>query len=247
MTERDADRDPRAAMDELPSALRDVWAELDAGARRQAAIDVAVASEVQRHRRRDRRRNVLVVALATVACVGAVAGAGHILRDDDKPLTGDKPPKATRPAADPGVVPDSATPDPAGGLPWAVRVFSNDRGLDCVTVGRLRDGVLGRVQAGAFRPLPPTAAGACNDLGHEPLLAALQGFPQDGGRTVIYGLARDRGPVSVQADGRTIALRPHGQGAFVAVLRGLRHGPLVVTTRTAAGNIARAQLTSPTP
>ncbi|MGA2453205.1 MAG: hypothetical protein ABSG93_06750 [Solirubrobacteraceae bacterium] len=51
--------------------------------------------------------------------------------------------------------------DPAGGLPWGMRVAETTRGLGCVTVGRVLDGELGTLgidgafaNDGRFHPLP---------------------------------------------------------------------------------------------
>jgi hypothetical protein len=44
-----------------------------------------------------------------------------------------------------------ATPDPHGGPPWGLRVFSTTRGVGCIQVGRLLDGRIGALgQDGAF-------------------------------------------------------------------------------------------------
>ena len=48
-------------------------------------------------------------------------------------------------------LPPIATPDPAGGPPWGMRVLSTTRGVGCIQVGRLVDGKLGALgQDGAF-------------------------------------------------------------------------------------------------
>jgi hypothetical protein len=44
-----------------------------------------------------------------------------------------------------------STPDPHGGPPWGMRVFSTKRGVGCIQIGRLLDGRLGAIgQDGAF-------------------------------------------------------------------------------------------------
>jgi hypothetical protein len=52
-------------------------------------------------------------------------------------------------------------PDPAGGLPWGMRVLATTRGLVCLQVGRVQDGELGELgldgafhDDGRFHPLP---------------------------------------------------------------------------------------------
>ncbi len=55
-------------------------------------------------------------------------------------------------------------PDPAGGLPWGMRVVHTTRGLICVQIGRVQNGALGQLGVdgafgndGRFHPLPPDA------------------------------------------------------------------------------------------
>ena len=55
-------------------------------------------------------------------------------------------------------------PDPAGGLPWGMRVIHTTRGLICVQIGRVYDGQLGELgidgafgNDGRFHPLPVDA------------------------------------------------------------------------------------------
>jgi hypothetical protein len=66
------------------------------------------------------------------------------------------------------------TPDPAGGLPWGLRVFRTTRGWVCVQVGRVQSatiGVIGQDGAwnndGRFHPISPNAytADSCNPTG----------------------------------------------------------------------------------
>jgi hypothetical protein len=66
-----------------------------------------------------------------------------------------------------------SVPDPAGGLPWGMRIVNTTRGLRCLQIGRLYHGelgVLGRDGAfgddGRFHPLPPDALGL--DIGGRP-------------------------------------------------------------------------------
>jgi hypothetical protein len=55
-------------------------------------------------------------------------------------------------------------PDPAGGLPWGMRIIHTTRGLICVQIGRVDDGQLGQLGVdgafhddGRFHPLPTDA------------------------------------------------------------------------------------------
>ncbi len=93
-----------------------------------------------------------------------------------------------------------AAPDPAGGPPWTMRVYTTSRGLGCVQVGRLvggRIGVLGEDGAfnddGRFHPLPVQASqaeGECVLLdghGHAFLGVGRYGVPASG---LPYGCDR---------------------------------------------------------
>ncbi len=91
-----------------------------------------------------------------------------------------------------------SAPDPAGGLPWGMRIVHTTRDLVCVQLGRLYHGELGLLgrdgafgDDGRFHPLPPDAIG--QDLGvgspassrncHPPGLLSSQeivGIPQSG-------------------------------------------------------------------
>jgi hypothetical protein len=107
---------------------------------------------------------VLVLALATTTI--ALAATGVI-------LTGSPVRPATRPIATAGeglpvlggarLLP-LRTPDPAGGLPWGMRIVRTTRGLICVQIGRVDDGQLGELgidgafgDDGRFHPLPADA------------------------------------------------------------------------------------------
>ncbi len=57
-----------------------------------------------------------------------------------------------------------SAPDPAGGLPWGMRIVHTTRDLVCVQIGRLYHGELGLLgrdgafgDDGRFHPLPPDA------------------------------------------------------------------------------------------
>lgn len=84
--------------------------------------------------------------------------------------------------------------DPAGGLPWGMRVVRTTRGLVCVQIGRVRDGVLGELGTdgafhddGLFHPLPadalPDVSGA-----PDPLFVSRCGMPGNTFAGDIVGL-----------------------------------------------------------
>jgi hypothetical protein len=90
-------------------------------------------------------------------------------------------------------------------------------------LGRLRRGVLGRVQDGAFRPLPADAPAHCGDLSREPLMAVME---REAGpsRTVVYGVSAGRESVVVTVAGSRTRVRTAALGTFVLVRPGARAG-----------------------
>jgi hypothetical protein len=215
--------------DELPPALRNLRDELRAAAER----DIEIESRVRQRVRRGRWRRWLLVAVAAIVSAASVAVGQRVLdrKGADEPR--DRIQKQVAPAADPGVVPASATPDPRSGPPWALRVFTNPAGLECVAVGRLLDGALGTYDTTrTFRKLPADVAGACEPVGRSGLLVSVQlrGTPEK--RTIVYGLARERRPVRVTIAGETRTVRPGPFGTFLDVRSGLldMRGATVSTT-----------------
>jgi hypothetical protein len=74
-------------------------------------------------------------------------------------------------------------PDPAGGLPWGMRVIHTTRGYLCVQIARVQDGMLGELGSdgafhddGRFHPLPEDALGAQLALGVNCELPGRSGF-----------------------------------------------------------------------
>jgi hypothetical protein len=205
--------------DPLPPALADLREQFRAAAARELAVEREVERRVQVRTRRRRRpaRLASIVAAAVFALAGVAFAAG--LLDRDGPSLAPEGQALDGQSADPGVIVSSAVPDPGGGPPWALKLVSNDRGEECVLVGRLRDGVLGRVRDGVFQPLPAVAQGFCADLSQEPLLAAVEQWPHPT-RTVIYGVSRGRGTVDVTIGGSRTRLRTAGLGTYLFVRRG---------------------------
>ncbi len=105
----------------------------------------------RRRRRRPRGLLVLVPALLAIAAGGlALGGVLEIGRPAGPEFSasragyGPLAPGTSRLLA-------ISTPDPRGGPPWGLRVFSTKRGVGCIQVGRLLDGRLGAIgQDGAF-------------------------------------------------------------------------------------------------
>jgi hypothetical protein len=205
-------------IDELPSGLAGLRDQLREAASRDIEIEARVRS---RMRRRSWRQVVPVAAVAAVTTVG-VAVAQRAFDRQGAPLPLAKLPAALVAAADPDVVASSATRDPAGGPPWALRVFTNQTGSDCVALGRLMDGRLGAYDGThPFRALPQSFSGVCDSLGRAGLLVALRVYGGAQPRTVVYGLARDRWPVRVTIGGVPSTVTPRGLGSFIVVRRGV--------------------------
>jgi len=203
--------------DELPPAFRGLRNKL----REAAARDIEIEGRVAQRLRRGRWRRWLLVAVAAIVSAGGVAVAQRLLDSEGPDKPGDRIPQKVAPAADPGVIATSAAPDPNGGPPWALRVFTNPAGEECVAVGRLLNGTLGTYEeTRRFRKLPADVSGACGPPGGAGLLVAVQhrGHPES--RTIVYGLARERWPVQVTIAGQTRTLQPGALGSFVDVRAG---------------------------
>jgi len=123
--------------------------------------------------RRPRRRARVHVRVALVVLVLVLATAAITLAATGVILTGSPVGTVRAPIATAGegipvaggarLLPLRA-PDPAGGLPWGMRIVHTTRGLICVQIGRLNDGQLGQLGVdgafhddGRFHPLPPDA------------------------------------------------------------------------------------------
>jgi hypothetical protein len=100
------------------------------------------------------RRTPLIAIAVGLLMVGAAFGGGLIqLGAPAKTFEGFTTPRAGFGALTLGTVRllPIATPDPHGGPPWGLRVFSTTRGVGCIQVGRLLDGRIGALgQDGAF-------------------------------------------------------------------------------------------------
>lgn len=181
----------------------------------------AAAREITAERgapRRRRRRRWQPYVLGGV--VATLVAAGGVTATDIFTGSGDPVPEEGGSPAQPGVLTDSAAADPAGGLPWAVRVFVDEGNRECVQLGRLRDGALGVVENGQFRRFEGRPNGTCGDLEKTPLVAATEQRTQPAARTVVFGLSRLRGPVTIRIGGTARRVRPGALGAYVAVYEG---------------------------
>lgn len=209
--------------DELDDALGDLGEQLRLAAVREAEVQ----ARVRQITRRARWRRGALAILAVLVPTAAVAGVNGLLPSGD-PL----PRAEVTPPVQAGVIPSSATPDPAGRLPWALQLQSRPDGQDCLLLGRLRGGELGQIEDGRFRPYPPDAPGLCGDLQRDPILAFVEVRARPQPRTIVFGLAPDRAPVTLQIGGRRLTQVPHALGAYLFVLPG-RHPTkgAVISTR----------------
>lgn len=143
--------------------------------------------------------------------------------------------------------------DPAGRLPWTVRVGSAGDGTRCVTVGQVRGRRLGiQTRNGGFRPLGPAADGQCGQVGAGGAGAAapvvgLRDVRTTSGRavraSVLFGVARP-GTDRVRAllpNGGTVVASLAPDGSFVAILPGepRQAQPIVDVRRGSAGMTVR--------
>jgi hypothetical protein len=224
--------------DKLPPAIDDLRDQL----REATARDIEIERRVAERVRGARWRRWLFATVAAIVSFAGVAVAQRAFEREGPVRLTDRLPSPTA-APDPGLVATSATPDPTGGPQWALRVFTNPTGLDCVAVGRISGGVLGTYDASrTFRALPPRVSGACERVVHSGLLVAVQRRSRPQPRTIVFGLARDGRPVRITIAGRTRIARPGGFGSFIDVRLGLPDMRGAIVTTTVAGRPARRRL-----
>lgn len=227
----------------LPPVLDDLRDQLREAAARDIAIESQVEARVADRVRGGRRRRWLLVTLGALVTFGGVAVAERTLDRVGPDLPADTLPRDIVPASDQGVVTSSAVADSGGGPPWALRVFTNRSGQDCVVLGRLMSGRLGTYdQTRTFRALPRHVGGVCDQLAGTGLLVAVQRRGVAPQRTIVFGLARDRQPVRVTVGGVTRTVTPGGLGTFIDVRDEVdRHDRAVVST-TVGGRTVRQAL-----
>jgi hypothetical protein len=134
-----------------------------------------------------RRLGLGLAILLAVAAGVASASALTSSSGDDTP----RGPELVQPDGSGARVPVT-TPDPDGGVAWAVRVYRSQAGLTCPEAGRIKDGNFGQVYGdGEFHVLDIEAAGSCADLAQAPMSLAVNHYPASGklpARAVIFGV-----------------------------------------------------------
>ncbi len=221
----------------------------------QQLIDAARADSHARKRRARRCRTLPVSAIAAVAALlvasavalavtGTFFGIGSAVRPTVRPAAGTDAGVATRGTR---LLPMRVA-DPAGGLPWGMRLVHTTRGLICVQVGRIYGSQLGVLgQDGAFdnderfHPVAPdlvdyhrdtTEVSSC--LVPSQTTSQEAGIPQNGvfgarqtstipksaRRWISYGLlGSDAVSVTYTTEGRRHTLPvSRGSGAYLVVL-----------------------------
>lgn len=156
---------------------------LDAVARDQAARRGTRLAPI-------RARSLRLLALALLALLGtttiALAASGVILTGSNV-LTPGHPRRSGYglgvPTPGGGELLPLRAPDPAGGLPWGMRIVRTTRGLLCLQIGRVQDGMLGELgidgafhDDGLFHPLPADALWVQRGFGANCELSGRSGF-----------------------------------------------------------------------
>ncbi len=198
------------AMDELREALRT-----------GAARDLEASLASSRPRRGWKRRSVAIAAIGLT--LGAAGAGAAVLIGVGEPIVDGERGERFKPSAAALAISVTAA-DGAFPLPWAVASYRNAEGQACAVAGQARGQLLGRLEAGRFRPYEPRTAGPCGIVPATGLFSDSRSFPGPPPRTLIYGRAR-AGTVAVrlrQQDGQQSVARLGDGGAFLFVLEGGR-------------------------
>lgn len=165
-----------------------------------------------------RRRRVALGAVVAVGALASVAGATKLIGvgepvKDRRPL-----PRDARPATPADVT--STVTEPSG-VTWGVRLYTSAAGQRCVLGGRVRDGRLGLMVQGRFRPLAAANVGACGRLLGFGAVYAVQHPDDDLRRSLVIGrvdparFAAVR--VRIRPTGEIRRVRTDRQGGFLLV------------------------------
>jgi hypothetical protein len=156
------------AMDRFGQQLVDAGRRHHAGRRSLRSLFGARLTHSSSRRRMPTHLRVVLVVLVLMLATTAItlAATGVILTGS--PVGTVRAPIATAgegiPVAGGVRLLPLRAPDPAGGLPWGMRIIHTTRGLVCVQIGRVYDGQLGQLGVdgafhddGRFHPLPTDA------------------------------------------------------------------------------------------
>lgn len=156
------------AMDRFGQQLVDAGRRHHAGRRSLRSLFGARLTHSSSWRRMPTHLRVVLVALVLMLATTAItlAATGVILTGS--PVGTAQAPIATAgegiPVAGGARLLPLRAPDPAGGLPWGMRIIHTTRGLVCIQIGRVYDGQLGQLGVdgawhndGRFHPLPADA------------------------------------------------------------------------------------------
>jgi hypothetical protein len=157
-----------------------------------ALLDTVARDQAPRRRTRlarIRAGSLRLPAVALLALLGtttiALAASGVILTGSNVPTPG-----RLRPGYELGIPVRGGSellplraPDPAGGLPWGMRIVRTTRGYLCVQIGRVQNSTLGELgidgafhDDGRFHPLPADALGVQLAFGVNCELSGRSGF-----------------------------------------------------------------------
>ena len=162
---------------------------------------------------------------AVFLCAGvAAAGAAGVVITRGEP-TAEAPiedlPADLRPRPETAELDPIRVPDPAGGLPWGVRLSISETGQRCYAIGQVMDREIGRVVAGQFHALPVRGPGRCADLTRGPFSIGVEqrtSGAHGAARTIIAGVAGSAvAHFDVTVAGQPQRLEPSRSGVFLAV------------------------------
>jgi hypothetical protein len=181
-------------------------------------------------RRRSGRRLVLIL---TIAILAPAAAAGAYVLLGSPALVPDEPqlpPDVRRAPADRALAAARAA-DPAGGLPWAMRLYPSADGGRCALIGELKGGALGVFRQGRFHTFAPDAPGACAPSGQRRLIAAQGSGIAPNHRSVLFGFV-DRSVTSIRIvdGGRETPVPIAPDGSYIVVTARTFTGTLVLKT-----------------
>jgi hypothetical protein len=167
-----------------------------------------------------RRLRLAAATLASVIGAAAIATAATELIDRDGVVTTDRTSIPPRDAPADETLSRLRVPDPAGGLPWGLRMYTSKLGLPCVLLGHVKDDKLGTVRGSRFLRYPARAPGSCATDADANLVFTIRRAANPApGRAVLYGRV-DRSVMSLTVAGGSGSEEPveiAPDGAFLVV------------------------------